>query len=74
MIIIKCSKCNKKIFKYIKIGKGKLLHCWKDRIVENNSIQNDNKIFCKCGNFIGIDENNYFKLKKNSTIIKGLKT
>jgi hypothetical protein len=74
MIIIKCSKCNKKSFKYIKIGKGQLINCWKDRIVENNTISKGNKIFCKCGNLIGIDEKDHCKLKKNSIIIKGLKT
>jgi len=74
MIIIKCSKCNKKLFKYIKIGKGQLINCWKDRIVENNTINDNNKIFCKCGNLIGIDEKNHYKFKKNSIIIKGLKT
>ena len=73
MIIIKCSKCNKKLFKYIKIGKGRLLHCWKDRIVENTTIMKNNKIFCNCGNPIGIDEKSHYKLKKNSIIIKGLK-
>ncbi len=73
-MIIKCSKCNKKIFKYIKIGKGRLLHCWKDRIVENSSKVDKKNIRCSCGNLIGIDEGNYIKLKKNSIIIIGLKT
>jgi hypothetical protein len=73
MITIKCLKCNKKLFKYIKIGKGKLLHCWKDRIVENYSLYQNKKIFCDCGNLIGEDQENYIKLKKNSIVIKGLK-
>ena len=74
MIIIKCSKCNKKIFKYIKLGKGRLLLCWKDRIVENTSVKDKKIVSCTCGNLIGIDEEKHIKLKKNSIIIKGLKT
>ena len=43
MITIRCAKCKSKIFEYIKIGKGKLLHCWKDRIIKDYSIQNGNE-------------------------------
>ena len=73
MIIIKCSKCNKKIFKYLKLGRGHLLRCWKDRILEDMSIINENNVMCSCGNIIGRDEKDYLKLNKNSIIIKGLK-
>ena len=74
MIIIKCSKCNKKIFKYLKIGKGKLNHCWTDRIIENMSVLNNKNVECKCGNLIGINEENQIKIIKNSIKIKSLKT
>jgi hypothetical protein len=74
MIIIKCSKCNKKIFKYIKLGRGQLLHFWKDRIIENMSVNDKKNVRCKCGNFIGINKGDQIKIKKNSIIIKGLKT
>jgi hypothetical protein len=74
MIIIKCSRCNKKIFKYIKIGKGRLLRCYKDRIFEDFSVNDKTDVKCECGNLIGIDVLDYIKLKKNSVILKGLKT
>ena len=74
MIIIKCSKCNKKIFKYLKLGKGKLNHCWKDRIIENMSVLYNKNVSCKCGALIGIDEESQIKIIKNSIKIKGLKT
>ncbi len=69
MMTIKCAKCKRKVFKYIKIGKGKLWHCWKDRIIEDLSIHNENNILCKCGNLIGIDEKKWIKLKQHSILI-----
>lgn len=74
MIIIKCSKCNKKLFKYLKMGKGQLLRCWKDRIIEDMSVNDEKNVKCICGDLIGKDEVNYIKFNKKSIIIKGLKT
>ena len=73
MMIIKCAKCKRKNFKYVKIGKGKLWHCWKDRIVEDLSIHDGKNIKCKCGNLIGIDEIKWIKLKQHSVQISGIK-
>ncbi len=59
MLTIKCSKCKSKLFKYKKIGEGKVLRCWKSKItrVYDTEVKN-NKLFCgNCGNEIGdIDE------------------
>jgi len=74
MLIIKCARCKQKIFRYVKIGKGKLWHCWKDRIVEDFSIHDGKNIKCKCGNLIGIDEDKWIKLKQRSIITSGTKT
>jgi hypothetical protein len=38
IMAIKYTQCKVKIFKYAKIGKGKLWHRWKERIVEDHSI------------------------------------
>ncbi len=73
MINIKCARCKQKIFRYAKIGKGKLWHCWKDRIVEDLSIHDGKNIKCKCGNIIGIDEIKWIKLKQHSIITSGTK-
>jgi hypothetical protein len=73
MLIIKCARCKIKIFRYIKIGSGKLWHCWKDRIVEDSSIRDGKNIKCKCGNIIGIDEVKWIKLKQHSIITSGTK-
>jgi len=74
MLIIKCAKCKRKVFKYVKIGKGKLWHCWKDRIIDDLSIKDGKNIKCICGNLIGIDEEKWIKLKQHSTLISGTKT
>ena len=73
MLNIKCARCKQKIFRYVKIGKGKLWHCWKDRIIEDYSIHDSNYIKCNCGNIIGIDEGKWIKLKQQSFITSGTK-
>ena len=66
MITIKCAKCHSKIFKYKKIGKGRILHCWKERIKEDYSIRDGNKVKCKCGNLIGLNESKFIRMKQNA--------
>ena len=73
MMLIRCSKCKGKIFKYVKIGKGKLLYCWKERIIEDLSLHKGKEIKCNCGNIIGLDEENGIKLKQHSIIVSGAK-
>ena len=74
MMIIKCAKCKREVFKYVKIGKGKLWHCWKDRIVEDLSVHDGKNIKCNCGNLIGFNEEKWIKLKRHSILISGTKT
>ena len=63
-MIIRCAKCRAKLLRYKKIGKGKLLHCWKDRILEDHTMRNGDEIRCPCGNLIGIDEKKWIKMKQ----------
>ena len=74
MLTIKCAKCKSKIFRYVKIGKGRILHCWKKRIIKDFSIHDGNKIKCKCGNIIGIDQEKWIKMRQKSFIYTGKKT
>ncbi|OYD14926.1 hypothetical protein CH333_07040 [candidate division WOR-3 bacterium JGI_Cruoil_03_44_89] len=71
MIIVKCAKCKRKVFKYLKIGKGKLWHCWKERIIEDYSVRNGDEVRCKCGNLIGIEQRKWVKLKQHSFTYSG---
>ncbi len=71
MITIRCVKCKRRIFKYKKLGKGKLWHCWKDRIVADYSVRDGDKVLCTCGNLIGIDQGKWIKLRLNNIIVQG---
>ena len=73
MITIKCAKCKRKIFKYLKIGKGRVLRCWKTRISKDYSIREGNIVKCPCGNVIGIENGKKIKMKQNSFIYSGTK-
>ena len=67
ILIVRCSRCRAKIFRYLKVGSGKLWHCWKSRILEDYSKHQGEKILCsKCGNLIGLEKKSYIKLIKGS--------
>jgi DNA-directed RNA polymerase subunit RPC12/RpoP len=73
MLIIKCAKCKTKIMKYEKIGKGKLIRCWKNkikRLYEAKVV--DKKLVCgNCGNIIGEIEGDYIKMNSNAFTYTG---
>jgi hypothetical protein len=74
MLTIKCAGCKTKIFKYEKIGKGKVLYCYKERIKENFSSQDGKEYKCKkCGKVIGLDEGGRIKMKQNAFTASGFK-
>lgn len=66
MIIIKCAKCKAKLFRYVKIGKGRVLHLWPGRIVEDLSVRDGDGVKCQCGNVIGKDEGKWLKMKQGA--------
>jgi hypothetical protein len=71
MFTIKCAKCKKKIFKYEKVGKGRLWHCWKERIKENYSVQDSQQVKCRCGALIGIDKGRNIAMKQQAFTSSG---
>ncbi len=74
MLTIKCSRCRKKVFKYHKIGTGRVLHCWKDRIIKDFTVRDGTRVLCSCGNLIGTDKGNRINMKPNAFIFRGTKT
>jgi hypothetical protein len=74
MIIIKCARCKGKIFKYVKVGKGRVLLCWKERIVEDYSVRDGSEVRCRCGNLVGIEEGKWVRMKQRSFIYSGTTT
>ena len=65
ILIVRCSRCRTKIFKYLKVGSGKLWHCWKSKILEDYSVRENEKVSCpKCGLVIGFEKKDHIKLIK----------
>jgi hypothetical protein len=74
MLTIKCAACKRKLWKYEKIGKGEVLRCYKSRIEREYEYQiEDGKIFCVCGNVIGIDKGRHIKMIKKGFVYSGMK-
>ena len=70
ILTIECKNCGKEIIRYVKIGKGNLIRCWKNRIISKNYSLKDKKVICFCNEIIGIDEGLWIKLKKHHVRIK----
>jgi hypothetical protein len=73
MLTLKCAKCKAKLFKYNKIGTGKVLKCFFTRISKDNTIRENGQVLCECGNQIGQLKVNYIKMKQGSFIHTGTK-
>lgn len=62
MLTIRCAKCKKKLFKYEKIGKGKVIRCFKDRMSHIMIKIEPEMIQCECGEVIGSDKGDYYQM------------
>ncbi|MBD3168179.1 MAG: hypothetical protein GF307_01765 [candidate division Zixibacteria bacterium] len=74
MLTIRCSKCKAKVFKYHKIGKGRVLRCWFDRIRHDYSIRKGDDVYCQCGNLIGVVEGKKVNMKQSAFVYSGTKS
>lgn len=54
MLTIKCAKCKTKLFKYKKIGQGRVLRCWKSKITRlyDGEVEGKSFVCGNCGNTI----------------------
>ena len=74
VLVIKCSACKRKLWKYEKFGQGEVLRCHKERIAKLYGIQQSgNKIYCLCGKVIGIDKGSFIKMVANAFTYRGIK-
>jgi len=71
MLTIKCSKCRTKIFKYLKIGKGKIINCWESRIMKDYSSRENGQVKCICGNVVGTEIVKGVRMKQGSFTFTG---
>jgi hypothetical protein len=74
MLVLKCSACKRKLWKYEKFGKGEVLRCHKGRITRMyGSLKEIDKIKCLCGKDIGVDKGSYIKMIGKSFTYSGTK-
>lgn len=74
MLIIKCSACKRKLWRYDKIGQGEVLRCHKDRITKMfQSEIREHKIYCTCGKEVGIDKGSFYKMIAKAFTYRGTK-
>ena len=75
MLVLRCAACRKKLWRYDKIGKGEVLRCHKERIDRDygNCSTHGGKIWCSCGNSIGIDKGSYYKMIDRAFTYSGTK-
>jgi DNA-directed RNA polymerase subunit RPC12/RpoP len=71
MITIKCARCKRKLFKYEKIGKGRVLKCFKSRIVKYYPAYDFGNLRCECGQVIGTDQIEWIKLRPHALEYSG---
>lgn len=65
-----CARCGRLLFKYEKIGKGKLHHLWRGRILEDRSVREGRVVLCPCGNEIGMDLGMRIELRKKAVRVE----
>jgi len=70
MLTIKCAGCKRKIFKYKKIGKGRVLRCYKIRIAADYTVSSGDEVKCKCGNIIG-KEAGFIRIRQSAFTYSG---
>ncbi|SDB56672.1 hypothetical protein SAMN05660653_02833 [Desulfonatronum thiosulfatophilum] len=74
MLTIKCSGCKCKLWKYKKIGPGKVLRCHKSRISKRFDImERDGMLFCPCGRSIATDMGRFYKMHVDAFTYTGTK-
>ena len=74
VLVIKCSACRRKLWKYDKTGPGQVLRCHKDRFVRLYGAKKEgDKVKCLCGKDIGIVKGNCIKMIEKAFTHTGTK-
>lgn len=73
MLMLRCARCRKKLFRYLKIGAGRVLRCHKQRITHDYTLHDGKVVCCRCGHAVGQDVGSWLKMKKGSFTITGRK-
>ncbi len=75
MLTIKCAACKTKIMKYKKIGKGRVLRCYRDRITRlyDAEVEEDSLCCGECGREIGEIEDDRVNMNSQAFTYSGSK-
>ena len=71
MMTIKCAACKSKVFKYQKVGKGKIITCWNSKIMKDYSLRENGLVKCTCGNVIGVEMGKGVRMKQGHFTFSG---
>ena len=59
--------------KYQKIGMGKVIKCFKERLIIYHCQIIEDGLYCVCGSLIATDKGNYFQMKQGQFSYSGNK-
>lgn len=74
MLLVRCSACKAKLFKYRKLGQGEVLRCHHARItkwLQGKDVDGD--LHCPCGRRIGIGKPGHYSMVRNAFKYSGEK-
>ena len=76
MLLIRCSACRRKLWRYDKIGSGTVLRCHKVRILKvyEPTRSEGDRVVCPCGQWIGIDKGPFIRMARRGFTSSGTKT
>ncbi len=60
--------------KYHKVGQGRILNCWYDRIIEDFTGRDGDAVTCQCGAVIGTAEVRGIRMKQHAFTASGRAT
>jgi len=74
MLTLRCAHCRTKLLRYNKLGKGEVVRCHRARIEKLlQAVEHDGKLWCPCGNPVGIDKGAHFRMIRKSFVYSGRK-
>lgn len=74
MLTLRCSRCKRKLWRYDKVGAGRVLRCYKGRITRVYEARFDESgATCPCGAVIGPDEGPWIKMVQGAFTATGTK-
>ena len=75
MLTLRCAHCKRKLLRYDKVGRGRLLRCHKTRITRVfHAVLEDDRLTCPCGSIVGKDEGGWIAIVQGSVVATGTRS